>query len=84
MDKSIEELTLLLLSLTAVREETAEGIRQRAPTAYGQEILGALQQKGLIEPGRDGKVTLTEAGLRVAEELEEQFFDSGAHPDIVV
>ncbi len=70
MDKSIEELTLLLLSLTAVREETADGMRQRAPTTYGQSILATLQQKGLIEPSSDGNVFLTEAGLQLAEEIE--------------
>lgn len=84
MDRSIEEITLLLLSLTAVREETAEGFRQRAPLSYAQTILAGLQQRGLIVAGDDGKVTLTEAGLVLAEELEERYLDSGAHPDLVM
>ena len=84
MDRSIEELTLLLLSLTAVREETAEGVRQRAPLAHSAEALASLQRRGLLALGDDGKATLTEAGAALAEELEERYFDSGAHPDVVV
>ena len=84
MDTSLEELTLLLLSLTAVREPTAEGIRQRAPLGYKETVLATLHQRGLIIPGDDGKVTLTEAGLLLAEDLEERYLDAGERPDIVV
>jgi hypothetical protein len=47
-------------------------------------VLAALQAQSLIEIGSDGKVSFTQNGLNVAEELEERFLDAGARSDVVL
>jgi hypothetical protein len=84
MDKSLEEITLLLLSLMAEQEETDNGMRLRAATSFSGDVLAALQAQSLIEIGGDGKVSFTQNGLNVAEELEERFLDAGARSDVVL
>jgi|GEM_PF-2412737 hypothetical protein len=84
MDKSIEEVTLLLLSLLAEQEETSNGVHLRAATSFPSTVLSALQERGLVELGSDGKVTFTQAGLDLAEEIEERYLDAGARSDVVL
>lgn len=84
MDKSIEEITLLLLSLLAEQEETSNGARLRAATSFPSEVLTALQSRGLIEIGDDAKVSFTQNGLDLAEEIEERYLDAGARSDVVL
>lgn len=76
IEQTIEELTLLLLYLTSWKEEVIRGeiAVYRAWKGYPFETLNALETKGLINQSRRAKsVTLTEEGIRRAEELKGKY-----------
>lgn len=82
MDTTIEELTLLLLSLTATRDPSAGDIRMRTALTYPAAALAALRERGLIDEVDDTSAALTAAGIRLAEKLEDQYLDGDERPDV--
>jgi len=78
----LEELTLLLLYLSSWEEEPIRGSKiRKAWKGYLFEVLNALEEKGFLSQSRRAKsLTLSEEGIRQAQELEEQYLvdpDSG-------
>jgi len=78
MIENIEELTLLLLYLTAWEEEITKGIKVlRSWKGYPFEVLDALQEKGYISQGkyksRSKSVILTESGIWQANQLKKKY-----------
>ena len=78
MIENIEELTLLLLYLTAWNKEVTEDVKVlRSWKGYPFEVLDALQEKGYISQGkyksRSKSVILTEDGIRQAEQLKKRY-----------
>lgn len=74
----IEELTLLLLYLTAWEEEPFKGIKAfRSWKGYPFEILDVLQEKGYISQAKykskSKSVLLTEKGVKLAKQLENKY-----------
>jgi lysophospholipase L1-like esterase len=78
MIENIEELILLLLYLTAWKDEVTEDVKVlRSWKGYPFEVLDALQEKGYISQGkyksRSKSVILTEDGIRQAEQLKKRY-----------
>lgn len=78
MIENIEELTLLLLYLTAWKEGVTKDMKVlRSWKGYPFEVLNALQEKGYISQGkyksRSKSVILTEDGIRQAEQLKKRY-----------
>ena len=73
-EQKIEELTLLLISLTSWKE-TITGIDvTRAWKNYDFDILNALTEKGYISESKRSKlVILTDEGLKKANELIKKY-----------
>jgi hypothetical protein len=71
----LEDLTLLVIYLSSWEEELAPDLTvRRAWKGYLFEVLNALEEKGYISQTRRAKsLTLTEAGVLRAEELEERY-----------
>jgi Mn-dependent DtxR family transcriptional regulator len=71
----LEDLTLLVIYLSSWEEELAADLTvRRAWKGYLFEVLNALEEKGYISQTRRAKsLTLTEAGVEQAEEIEERF-----------
>jgi hypothetical protein len=71
----LEDLTLLVIYLSSWEEELAPDlIVRRAWKGYLFEVLNALEEKGYISQTRRAKsLTLTEAGVVRAEEIEERY-----------
>jgi len=70
MDKTIKELTLLLIYLTSWQEDTGLTKVQRSWKGYTFAILDELNEEGYIDGGKYAKsVYLTEKGLNKVKEL---------------
>ena len=70
----IQELTLLLLSLTSWTEKIAGVELRRAWKGYDFDVLDQLYGEGLISGSRKAKsVYLTEAGIAKAEGLAKKY-----------
>ena len=74
-DELIEELTLLLIYLCSWEEQLLPDVTaHRAWKGYLFEVLDALEEQGYISQTRRAKsVTLTEEGLRRAQELKARY-----------
>jgi hypothetical protein len=74
-EELIEELTLLLLYLCSWEEHPFPDFTvRRAWKGYLFEVLDALEEKGLIEQSRRARsLTLTEEGVRRAQEIEARY-----------
>lgn len=74
IDEAVEELTLLLLSLTSWTEDSYGFTVQRAWKGFRFEVLDSLEEKNYISQTRRAKsVYLTEEGLRKAEGLKRKY-----------
>lgn len=73
-DELIEDLTLLLIYLCSWEEEVVpDSTIRRAWKGYLFDVLDTLEDQGYINQTRRAKsVTLTEEGIRRAQELEER------------
>jgi len=82
LEKSIEELTLLLLYLTGWEEDTLKGSKFiRSWKGYGFEVLNALEGKSLISQSKKAKsVYLTDEGHNRARELFKKYLDLENNP----
>jgi hypothetical protein len=71
----LEDLTLLVIYLSSWEEELAADLTvRRAWKGYLFEVLNALEEKGYISQTRRAKsLTLTEAGVERAEQIEERY-----------
>jgi hypothetical protein len=79
LDKTVKELTLLLLYLTSWEEEPAPGAPtiHRAWKTHRFEILDALVEEGLLATTHRAKwVRITDAGLAKARALQERALPS--------
>ena len=74
-DELIEDLTLLLIYLCSWEEQILPDVTvHRAWKGYLFDVLDALEEQGYINQTRRAKsVTLTEGGLRRAQELETRY-----------
>ena len=81
MNKKIEELTLLLLYLTAWDEEVPPfSTHKRSWKGYDFGILDSLDGEGLIVGSKKSKsVFLTEAGAARAQELAKKYLRDHVH-----
>jgi hypothetical protein len=71
MDQFVEDLTLLLMYLTAWDEKVLDETIKRSWKGYLFEVIDSLADKGYIHASRRSKsVYLTESGLDKAEELK--------------
>lgn len=82
MDTTIEELTLLLLSLTATRDASANDACMRASLQYPATVIAALRARGLLDQITGTSVVLTDAGMQLASELEEHYLNGDERPDV--
>ena len=74
MDKTIKELTLLMIYLTAWQEDTGQSKVQRSWKGYSFEVLDELNVEGYINGRKHAKsVYLTEEGLSKAKELMKKY-----------
>ena len=82
LEKSIEELTLLLLYLTGWEEEVLKGSKIiRSWKGYRFEVLDALEDKGLISQSKKAKSAyLTNEGHKKARELFKKHLDLDKNP----
>lgn len=74
-DKRLEELTLLLLYLSAWEEQSLGDVSyRRAWKGFLFEVLAALEEQGYIEQSKRAKsVVLTPEGIERARELERKY-----------
>jgi Mn-dependent DtxR family transcriptional regulator len=78
MDKTIKELTLLLIYLTSWQEDAGLTKVQRSWKGYPFEVLDKLNEEGYIDGSKHTKsVYLTEEGLSKAKELTEKYIGKG-------
>jgi len=82
LEKSVEELTLLLLYLTSWEEEIMKGSKIiRSWKGYRFEVLNDLEEAGLISQSKKAKsVYLTEEGHKKAKELFKKYLDLETNP----
>lgn len=74
MDKTIKELSLLLIYLTSWQEDGGLTKVQRSWKGYTFEILDELNEEGYIDGSKYAKsVYLTEEGLSKAKELIKKY-----------
>ena len=74
MDKTINELTLLLIYLTSWQEDTDLTKVQRSWKGYSFGALDELNEEGYIDGSKYAKsVYLTEEGLSKAKELMKKY-----------
>ena len=76
MEDKIKELTLLLMYITSFEEKVYGGLNiTRAWKGYDFGTLGELDEKGYINAGKHGSkgVTITEDGIKYAEELRKKY-----------
>lgn len=74
MNKTIKELTLLLIYLTSWQEDVGFKKVQRSWKGYPFEVLDELNQEGYIDGSKHAKsVYLTEEGLGKAKELMKKY-----------
>jgi hypothetical protein len=76
MDKTIKELTLLLICLTSWQEDAGLTKVQRSWKGYPFEVLDELNGEGYIGGSKRAKsVYLTEEGLNKAKELMKKYIE---------
>jgi len=74
MDKTIKELTLLLIYLTSWQEDVGLIKVQRSWKGYPFEVLDELNEEGYIDGSKHAKsVYLTEEGLNKVKELMKKY-----------
>jgi Mn-dependent DtxR family transcriptional regulator len=74
MDKTIKELTLLLIYLTSWQEDVGLKKVQRSWKGYPFEVLDELNEEGYIDGSKHAKsVYLTEEGLSKVKELMKKY-----------
>ena len=74
MDKTIKELTLLLIYLTSWQEDAGLTKVQRSWKGYPFEVLDKLNEERYIEGSKYAKsVYLTEEGLSKVKELMKKY-----------
>jgi len=74
MDKTIKELTLLLIYLTSWKEDTNLIKVQRSWKGYPFDALDELNEEGYIDGNKRAKsVYLTEKGLGKSKELIKKY-----------
>ena len=74
MDKTIKELTLLLIYLTSWKEDTNLTKVQRSWKGYPFDALDELNEEGYIDGNKRAKsVYLTEEGLGKVKELMKKY-----------
>jgi len=74
MDKTIKELTLLLVYLTSWQENDGLTKVQRSWKGYPFEVLDELNEEGYISGSKRAKsVYLTEEGLSKAKDLVKRY-----------
>jgi DNA-binding PadR family transcriptional regulator len=77
MDKTIKELTLLLIYLTSWQEDAGLKV-QRSWKGYPFEVLDKLNEEGYIDGSKHAKsVYLTEEGLSKVKELMKKYIGKG-------
>jgi len=70
MERTIKELTLLLIYLTSWQEDAGSAKIHRSWKGYPFEILDELKEEGFISGNKSAKsVFLTKEGIMKAEEL---------------
>lgn len=73
-EQAISELTLLLIALTSWQEKVLEVNITQAWKGYDFHILDELKEKGYIFGSKGSKlVTLTDDGMKIAEELTKKY-----------
>lgn len=78
MDKTIKELTLLLIYLTSWQEDAGLTKVQRSWKGYPFEVLDELNEEGYINRSKHAKsVYLTEEGLSKGKELTKKYIGKG-------
>ncbi len=84
LEKSVEELTLLLLYLTSWKEEVMKGSKIiRSWKGYKFEVLNNLEEASLISQSKKAKsVYLTEEGHKKARKLFKKYLDLETTPSI--
>jgi len=76
MDKTIKELTLLLIYLTSWQEDVSLTKVQRSWKGYPFEVLDELNEEGYIDGSKHAKsVYLTEEGLNKVKELMKKYIE---------
>jgi Mn-dependent DtxR family transcriptional regulator len=74
MDKTIKELSLLLIYLTSWQEDVGLTKVQRSWKGYPFEVLDELNEEGYIEGNKHAKsVYLTEKGINKANDLMKKY-----------
>ena len=74
MDKTIKELTLLLIYLTSWQEDAGLTKVKRSWKGYPFEVLDELNEEGYISGSKHAKsIYLTEEGLSKAKDLMEKY-----------
>ena len=77
MEDRVKELTLMLLYLTSWKEDELPGEMRRSWKGYPFEILDELTEEDLLRGSKRSKsVYLTEAGIKKAEALVQEYFKS--------
>jgi hypothetical protein len=76
IQEAIAELTLLLISLTSWQENILSENVTQSWKGYDFHTLDELKEKGYISGSKGSKlVTLTDEGLKKAEELSKKYLD---------
>jgi hypothetical protein len=76
IQETIEELTLLLISLTSWQEKILSENITQSWKGYDFHILDELKEKRYISGSKGSKlVILTDEGLKKAEELSKKYLD---------
>ncbi len=76
IQKTIEELTLLLIILTSWREKILDENITQSWKGYDFRILDELKEKGYIFGSKGSKlVTLTDDGIKRADELAKKYLN---------
>lgn len=80
MNKKVEELTLMLLYLTAWDEEVPPfGTHKRSSRDYNLGVLSKLDENGLIVGSdKSGSVFLTDEGALMAKKLVKKYLGDEA------
>ena len=74
MEKTIKELTLLLIYLTSWQEDAGLTKVQRSWKGYPFEVLDKLNEEGYINGRKNAKsVYLTEEGISKVKELMKKY-----------
>lgn len=77
MNREIEELTLLLLYLTAWEEEARPfGLHKRSMKSFSSQVINKLDADGLlVESDKSNSVFLTTEGANRAQALIKKYFE---------